>query len=228
MWLGQYKLEFGLILQTRGDQILDGLFVTLWVSAAILALSLVVGLVASLGRISKSRIPYMASTIYVEAMRNTPELVILFFLFYGLPQIGVRLDGYVIGITALALHTGGYVTEIFRAGIQSVSIEQYWSGLTLGLTRQQTLRNIIIPQIKGDILPALTNQFIYTIKDTPLLSFIFIHELMYQAYDIQTDTWKIIEIYAIIGVIYLSISMLLGWVSRSLEQHYNRWRGVDE
>jgi len=226
MWLGQYKVEFGYVIGAFRERWLTGITTTIWVTVAILAVSLIVGLIASLGRLSKNRLLYGLSTFYVEVMRNTPELVILFFFYFGIPQIGIRLNAYIIGILALALHTGGYVTEIFRSGIQSVSIEQYWSATALALSKRQTMWKVIIPQIKGDVLPALTNQFIYTLKDTPMLAFIFIKELMYQAYDIQTDTAKVLEVYVFVGIVYLALSLLLGWISRWLERYFKRYRSV--
>jgi len=224
MRLGQYRLEFGYILSRYGWRFVDGALTTLWISAAILFLSLVIGLMAALGRVSRNKFVYTISGIYIEVMRNVPLLVILFFFYFGLPEIGVRLNQYVVGIMALALHTGGYIAEIFRAGIQSVSIHQYWSALALGLSRKQTLWKIVIPQIWGDVLPAIVNQFIYTVKDTPMLAFIFIKELMYEAYDIQTNTWKVIEIYVIVGLIYEFFSLVLGWAGKRTERYFKRYR----
>ncbi len=224
MWLGQYHLEFGYVLRHYGWSFADGALTTLWISAAILSLSLIVGLAAGLGRVSRNKVLYTISSIYVEIMRDIPLLVMLFFFYFALPELGLLLNQYLIGIAVLALHTGGYIAEIFRAGIQNVTTEQRWSARALGLSRRQTLWRVVLPQIKGDVLPALVNQFIYTIKDTPMLAFIFIPELMYQTYNVQTDTWKVIEVYTIAALIYEFFSFTLGWIATRVERRFKRYR----
>ncbi len=224
MWLGEYKLEFNYILKNYSTEFLEGTLLTLKISIIVLIVSLFFGFIFGLGLVSEKKFINKISIIYVELMRNLPVLVVLFFFFYGLPEIGVRLQQVFVGILALSLHTGAYVAEIIKTGIRSIDREQYFSSLALGMSKKQCLWYIIIPQIKVDILPALTNQFIYTIKDTPLLAFILVRELMSRAYDIQTNTWKVIEIYTIIGLIYLFFSASLSFVSIKLERYFNKYK----
>ena len=219
MTIGAYRFDWTVISRNL-PIILLGLSLTLKIAGTVLVLTTIVGLIVCFGRMSKNRIIHGVATGYVEIVRNTPLLVQLFLIYYGLPQWGILLSGFTVAVIVLTFHTGAYVAEIFRAGIESISMGQIQAGKSLGLKDTQIMQHIILPQAWIAIIPALTNQFIYTLKDTPLLAFIGVKEMMYIFYDIQTNTWQVFEVYLTAGGIYLLFSLLIGFGARRLESHH--------
>jgi len=219
MTIGGYRFDWT-VISRKFPAILNGLGLSLKIIGIVFILAIVVGLIACFGRMSKNRIVSGVATGYVEAIRNTPLLVQLFLIYYGLPQWGIRLSGFTVSIIVLTLHTGAYTAEIFRAGIESISMGQIQAGKSLGLKDTQIMQHIVLPQVWIAIIPALTNQFIYTLKDTPLLAFIGVKEMMYILYDIQTNTWHVFEVYLTAGGIYLLFSLLIGFGARRLELYH--------
>ena len=221
MTIGAYRFDWT-VISTKFPTILQGLSLTLKIAGVALFLATIVGLIVCFGRMSKNRIVYGIATGYVEAVRNTPLLVQLFLIYYGLPQWGIRLSGFAVAVIVLTFHTGAYAAEIFRAGIESVSTSQIQAAKSLALKDAQIMRYVVLPQAWIAIIPALTNQFIYALKDTPLLAFIGVKEMMYALYDIQTNTWQVFEVYLTAGGIYLLFSLLIGFGARQLESHHLR------
>jgi His/Glu/Gln/Arg/opine family amino acid ABC transporter permease subunit len=150
---------------------------TLWLSAAGLLGALAVGTAACAMRIGRSRLLSLAASIYIESIRSTPLLVQLFFFYFGLPSLGIRLSEAATGILALTLNSGAYMAEIVRAGIQSISPGQVEAAVSSGLSYFQRMRHIILPQAIGITLPPMLGQAIVLVKDSALLSLISLPEL---------------------------------------------------
>jgi polar amino acid transport system permease protein len=150
---------------------------TIWLSAAGLFGALAVGMLACGMRIGGSRILTHGAAVYIESIRATPLLVQLFFFYFGLPSLGIRLSEAATGILALTLNSGAYMAEIIRAGIQSIPAGQVEAGVSSGLNYLQRMRCIILPQAVGITLPPMLGQAIVLVKDSALLSLISLPEL---------------------------------------------------
>ena len=136
----------------------------------------------ALGRLSKLPPAYALATFYISLIRGTPLLLQIVFLFLALPQLGIRLSGLAAGVLALGLNYGAYMTEIMRAGIQSVDVGQREAAQSIGLTQFQIMRHIVLPQALRLVIPSIGNQFIAMLKDTSLISVTgFVWELLWRA-----------------------------------------------
>lgn len=162
-------------------------------------------------------------TAYVELIRNTPLLVQLYIIFLGLPTIGIRLSPLEAGVLGLTLNLGAYATEIFRAGFESIKKPQIEAGMSLGLSRLQVMRHVVLVPAVAKIWPSLMGQFILMMLGTSICSFISLEEISGTAYTIQSETFLNIEVYIVIGVMYLAITMImktsLSRIGRSLFSH---------
>lgn len=219
----QYQIRWSILLHYR-DLLGVGLLTALEVAILGLAIGCVCGLLAAFAQVSRSRVARLVSSVYVEFIRNIPMLLLLFFVYFGLPLVGVRLfDEKQSAIVTLGIYAGAYLTEIFRAGILAVPKGQVEAGLSIGLLRWQVGLLVMLPQVLRVVLPSLSNTFVSLYKDTSLAAAISVHELTYAAMVINTDTWRIIESWAAVGVIYLVTSYLLTLGLRLLERSFARW-----
>ncbi len=198
--------------------------ITVFLTVASMAVALVVGLLLALARISPRRLLRLPATAFVELIRGTPLILQLFYIFYVLPFFHVRLGKMQAGILGLALNYGAYLSEVFRAGIAAVNHGQWEAAGALGLRRSQTLRLIILPQALRIVVPPVGNYFISLFKDTALVSTISIAELVFTGQLIAADTFKYLQVYSIIFVIYLVISYPASLGVRVLERHLDRGR----
>jgi polar amino acid transport system permease protein len=189
-------------------EILRGLGMTLPAVFFGMLIALVLGLVWAIGRRAHSRFLSWPTTAVVEFVRSTPLLVQIFFLFYVLPEIGLTLSPLMTGILALGLHYSCYTAEVYRAGINAVPAGQWQAAKALNLTRWQTYRHIVLPQAIPPIIPALGNYLIAIFKDTPLLSAITVLELLERAKIIGNETYRYLEPFTIVGVIFLVLSLI--------------------
>jgi polar amino acid transport system permease protein len=157
---------------------------------------------------------------YVVAIRGTPLLVSLMFAYYGLPSLGILLEAYTVGITVLAINHGAFITEIVRAGIESIERGQYLASHALGMSGRQTMMYIILPQAVKRILPPLTNESINLLKNSALASTIAVGELLRAGLEVMT--WKANTFSPFFGValIYLILTLPLVWLSHRLERRY--------
>ncbi|MDI5889887.1 amino acid ABC transporter permease [Halomonas rhizosphaerae] len=199
--------------------LLKGIPYTLLISFGGLAIGFLIGILFGLLRISPItwlRIPAVA---YIEIFRGTPVLVQVLFIFYGLPQIlGGPINALVAGIAAIAVNSGAYISEIVRGGVQSIERGQREAGLSLGLSRRQTFRYIIWPQAFRRMIPALGNQGIISIKDTSLFSVIGVGELVRQGQVYIATTFNALEVYLMVALLYLVITLSLSFALRQLER----------
>jgi polar amino acid transport system permease protein len=146
---------------------------------------------------------------YVELIRNTPFIVQLFFIFFGLPGIGVRLDAVPAAILAMTINLAAYGAEIVRAGLDAVAGGQREAGLALGLRSRTVFLRIVLPQALRAVFPALASQIVITMLESAVVSQIAVRDLTYEADLIQSRTFRAFETYAVVTVIYLVLSLLL-------------------
>lgn len=202
-----YNFRFN-ALARYADEIVKGIGLTLQLTCLTMAIALVIGLFVALARMSENGVLRGVATAYVEAIRNTPLLVQLFIVFFGLPSIGIRLDAYVAAVIGLSINVGAYAGEILRAGIQSVRPSQVEAGRALGMTAGQTFRNVVLfPAIKA-IYPALASQFVLLLLATSVVSSLGVGELFHQATFIDLRTYRSFEAYALITVTYLALTLM--------------------
>lgn len=211
--------------------LLAGLKITLIIAVFGLIFGFMIGLLAGLGRTSRNKAIYGLATVYVEMIRGTPILVQALWLYFGLNQVliqtvGWRIPGNIAGIIVIAVNAGAYIAEIVRGSIQSVEKGQEEAGRSLGLTRVQTFVHIIYPQAFKRMIPPLGNQFIISLKDTSLLSVISVAELMRNGQEVVASSFNALEIYTMVAVMYLlltlTLSFLLRQIERRLDVHHDR------
>lgn len=199
-------LDWGSITGFYG-QLLHGAWLTIAISVSAFALAVAVGLLVVSGRLSAFAPARWIATIYVEVMRNTPVLLQIFIVFYGLPSMGMRFSAVSAGILGLGLNVGAYLGEIFRAGVAAVPKGHRDAATALALSPVQTLVWIVAPVALRAIFPALSNMFIATVLGSSLLSVIAVPELTGQTNEISARTFLTIEVYSFSTVIYLVLTL---------------------
>lgn len=199
--------------------LIHGLPWTLLISFGGLAVGFLIGIAA--GLMSLARTPFLRwpATAYIEVFRGTPILVQVLFIFYGLPDLlGGPIDAVTAGITAIALNSGAYISEVVRGGVQSIDKGQREAGVSLGLSRLQTFRYITWPQALRRMIPPLGNQAIVSIKDTSLFSVIGVGELVRQGQLYIATTFTAFEVYFMVAILYLAITLSLSIILRWYER----------
>jgi polar amino acid transport system permease protein len=201
------------------EELLRGLRRTLQVSAIAIAGAFVIGLVLGAARAARVPVVSQLAAVYVEIIRNTPILVQIFFLYFALPQIGIRLDAFTVAWLAVTIWGGAFNTENFRAGFEAVPRRFHEAGLALGFSRLATFLNVTLP-IGGRIaLPSSINTYISVVKNTSLMYVIAYPELTKTALDIQALTLQTIETFTVLAVTYLIIVWTMSASIRLLERH---------
>jgi polar amino acid transport system permease protein len=199
---------------------LNGLKFTFLISLVALALALVTGIIACACRISGLKFLKYPVIAYIEVIRSTPLLVQIYFLYFGLPTLGIRVPEIQTGIIALMLNSGAYIAEIIRAGISSVDKGQIESGLSSGLNYVQRMRFIILPQALGVTVPPLLGQAIVLVKDTALLSLISVMELTRSGQTMTSERFMPSEAFLTVAFFYMCIyfclKALADWSQRKL------------
>lgn len=188
--------------------LIDGVFNTLLISFIAIPIGIFIGVFVCLLRISKKRLLRWPAMAYIELMRNIPLLILIFMVFYALPFYGIRLSGLTTGFICLSIYGGAYFAEVFRGGVESVSIGQFDAAKALGLKYGFYMRRVIFPQLYTYVFPPGTNIALTMIKESSLLSMITVAELTYAAHDINGRTFTPVETFATIAVIYWIISVL--------------------
>ncbi len=227
-----YDLNWDVVLRYQ-DEILWGLVLALKLAAFGLAGGVVLGLLAAFARTSGKRWLAGPAAVYVELVRNIPLLLLIFIFYFGFPMFAfgslpeavaefVVLDGEGSVILALTIYGGAYLAEIFRAGILSVGRRYLDAGRSLGLTGFGIARYVTVPIMLRTVLPSLSNTFISLFKDTSLAAAISVPELTFAARKISTDTFKVIEAWVTVGVLYLLTSYLIALAMRAIERRI-RW-----
>jgi polar amino acid transport system permease protein len=202
------KLDFSVVFE-RWDELLYGVVFTLGLSVAGIFLALLIGVSGVALQRSGRKAFRIPVRIFVEVIRNTPFLVQIFFLFFALPYLGVRLSPTVTAIIALAINGGAYAIEIIRGGVESIPRGQVEAGAALGLSRAQIFRDIVLVPALRAIYPALTSQFILLTLTSSVCSSISASELTHFAQRIESATFRSFEVYFTITGLYLLISWMM-------------------
>ncbi len=202
--------------QFHPGPLLQGLVVTLKVSAASLLLSSLLGLVTAICRLSRSFTARILARCYLEAIRNTPLLVQLFFIYFVFSPM-VDLSRFASAVLALSLFEGAYASEIIRAGILAVPREQWEAAESIGLNRFQTYRHVVLPQALRQMTPPLVSQAVSLVKDSALVSTIAIYDLTMKGQEIIAETYLVFELWFTIAAIYLLLTLSLSWVAHVVE-----------
>lgn len=203
--------------------IAGGVGMTILLAALSITLASVLALFGALGRLSKFPPAYALSTFYISLIRGTPLLLQIVFFFLALPQLGIRLSGFTAGILALGLNYGAYMTEIFRAGIESVGVGQREAALALGMKPTQIMRLIVLPQALRLVIPPVGNDFIAMLKDTALISVTgFVHETLWRAQKVGRANFKSLEALLIAAVFYWIITIIFSAIQARIEAYLAR------
>jgi polar amino acid transport system permease protein len=202
----KYGLQFRDVF-AAWESILDGVWITLLLSGVAMVGGLLIGVLCAAARTYGPAWLRRIVGAYVEIIRNTPLLVQLFLIFFGLPSLGVRLDGLTAAMIALVINLGAYTTEIVRAGLEAVPKAQIEAGHSLGLSGLQVFRYIVVfPALKA-MFPALASQFVLLMLATSVASQISVQDLFHAASIVQSRTFRDFEVYTVIGVLYLALAI---------------------
>jgi len=205
--------------QTNLQFLLSGLWATLSLSLAAIACSTTLGLLVALPGLSKNRYAQAFNRIYVEGVRAVPLLVLVLWVYYGLPVVlGIQLGVFAAGLVSLALSDSAFEAEIFRAGIQSVERGQVEAAMSVGLRYWPLMRFVVLPQAIRRILPALGNQFVYMLKMSSIISVIGYQELTRRANELTVTEYRPLEIYSFLVVEYLLLIVIVSLLVRRLER----------
>ena len=201
-----YNFNFAPVFASM-DKLLLGAWQTIELSVGAMVLGLVVSIVCAWGKTSGSKPVRLVIDAYIEIIRNTPFLVQIIFIFFGLPSAGLRLSPNSAALLALVVNFGAYGTEIIRAGIESIHKGQVEAGTALGLSRLQVFRYIIMKPALRTVYPSLTSQFIYLMLTSSVVSVISANELAAAGNDLQSATFASFEVYIVITLMYLVMSI---------------------
>ncbi len=202
-----YRFRFG-ALAPYTDEILEGMLLTLQLSVLTILIGFTVGVVAAAMRTSSAKPLRWIASVYVETIRNTPLLVQLFIVFFGLPSLGLRLTAGEAALIGLSINLGAYTCEIVRAGIPSIPKSQLEAGYSLGLSRLQVFRHVVLFQALKAIYPSLSSQFVLLMLATSVVSAISANELFHVASFIDSRTFRSFEVYSVITLGYLVLTIL--------------------
>jgi polar amino acid transport system permease protein len=216
------KLPYLAGLTLTRDGFIQGAALTLFVCFFAIIASIILGFISALGRLSKSAVFYGISTFYTSFFRGTPLLVQIFLIYLGLPQLGPVPAAVPSGIIALSLNYGAYLSEIFRAGIMSVSKGQREAGASLGLHPWVVMWRIVLPQAMRVVIPPTGSQFISMLKDSSLISVMGVWEIMFLAQSFGRTAYRYIEMLTTAAVIYWILSICFEIIQARLEAHYGK------
>ena len=199
--------------------LLSGFTTTIFISVVSISLSIILGLVVAIPSLAKNKFLTYLNIGYVEIVRAIPLLVLILWIYYGLPiMTGISFSPFVSGIIALTVSESAFQAEIFRAGINSIRKPQWEAGSSLGLGFFKKLRLVILPQAVRNILPAIGNQFVYVLKMSSLVSIIGIGDLTRKANELVVTTYRPLEIYTFLILEYLILILIVSFLVRKLEK----------
>ncbi len=198
----------------------QGVLITIIVSLLGIGLGFILGVIFGLSRISRSLPVRWIATAYVEVIRGTPLLVQIFIIFFGLPSIGIRLTEITAGVLALGINSGAYQAEIIRGGIQAVPNSQMEAARSIGMTRLQAMRYVILPQGFRHMIPPMTNEFVTIIKDSSLVSAIAVAELTYKAQQLNARYFEPFLIFIFIAILYFILTFTTSKLMRMAERKF--------
>jgi polar amino acid transport system permease protein len=200
-------------------ELLHGAFVTSEITLGAIILGCLIGLVIGLGRLDpRRRVVFGLCTAYVSFIRGTPLLVQLFIWFFGLPHFGLNLPAFFCGIVGMGIYSGAYVSEIVRGAIQSIERGQMEAARSLGMPYRMAMREIVVPQAVVRMIPPLGNEFIALIKNSSLVSLLTIADLMHEGQKIISTSYRSLEVYLAVALVYFVLTNLTGLGLRLVER----------
>ena len=203
--------------------LLSGITTTIYISIVSIIISIILGLLIAIPSLAKSKFLTYLNIGYVEIVRAIPLLVLILWIYYGLPiMTGISFSPFVSGIIALSISESAFQAEIFRAGINSIKKSQWEAGSSLGLSFFRKLRLVILPQAIKNILPAIGNQFVYVLKMSSLVSIIGIGDLTRKANELVVTTYRPLEIYTFLILEYLVLILVVSFLVRKLEKRLQK------
>jgi polar amino acid transport system permease protein len=200
---------------------MKGALVTIEVSSLALIYGVILGVAVGILRVIPFKPVQILAACYIYVIRGTPALTQLFFIYFGLPTLGINLSGMVSGIVGLSLNSAGYVGEIVRGGIEGVPSGQWEASRVLGLSYAKSMRFIILPQAVRSMLPALGNEFVTLIKESSLLSTLAIVELTMVGQQVRSVTYASFETFIVVGAIYLALTTITSVALRLVEKKWS-------
>ena len=203
-------------LWSSGETFLAAAWLTLQVTLLAFVLAVALGLLAALAKASAVAPLRWLSHCYVEFIRNTPVLLQIFIIFFGLPSLGITMSAFTAGVLALGINVGAYLSETFRAGIQSVPKGQLEAAWILGISRRQVFLSVVLPQAARAVWPAIINNLIQLLLGTSLLSAIALPELTGTATVINARTLLYIQTFSVVALVYLLLSNLFSWLGNKI------------
>ena len=218
------------IIQSYAGMLLGALGKTLLLTLLSLVFAMIIGMIFALMNVGKNRVFNLIGTVYVDAVRGVPLIVLAYFIYFGVPA-GMkllipefRMSALQAGTIALAMNCGAYMAEIIRAGIESVDKGQMEASRSLGLSYGKSMRLVVLPQAIRTMIPSIINQFIITLKDTSILSVIGFPELTNMGKTIMGNTFKSLETWAVVGIMYMIVIITLSKIAKRIERRVNRAR----
>ena len=199
--------------------LLQGAVVTLELSFCSMAAGIIIGIACAIGAIAGGLMVRRIVQVYVSICRGVPLIVILLFIYFTLPEMGLRFNAFWAGVIGLSINLGAYLSEVFRAAIMAVDVGQMQAGLALGMRPVVIYRKIILPQAAIIAVPTVGGYFISLLKDCALVSFISVDELLRHGNYIISATFRTMDAYFLVGIIYYAMSMVAARAIRMLETH---------
>ncbi|MCW0000603.1 amino acid ABC transporter permease [Pararhizobium sp. YC-54] len=218
-----FNLSFTFIAKKIGYMVSQGVTTTLYISAISIVIATVIALTGAIAKLSKNGVIYGLATFYTSLFRGLPLLMQIYIIYLGLPQVGYVIGAVPAGILALSLCYGAYMTEIFRAGIESIPRGQSEGATALGLSSSQTMGLVILPQAMRVIIPPTGNQFIAMLKDSSLVSVVGVWEIMYLARTQGQTEFRHIEMLITASMIYWVLSIGLEFLQSRIEARFGRF-----
>lgn len=216
------------IIQTYGSMLMQALGKTLLLTLLALFFAMIIGVVISLMNVGKNPFFNVIGMAFVDGVRGVPLLVLTYFIYLGIPtgikMMGIqdfRLGALQAGTIALSMNCGAYMAEIIRAGIESVDKGQMEASRSLGLSYSKSMRLVVLPQAIRTMIPSIINQFIITLKDTSILSVIGVSELTNIGKTMSGNTFKVLETWTIVGLMYMIVIITLSKVAKRVERRLN-------
>lgn len=199
--------------------LLQGVKYTIFISVAGIVIGLLIGIVIGFGRLSKNKLIYSLSSIYVQVLRGTPIMIQALYIYFAIPMMfNTEINPIVAGVTAIAINAGAYIAEIVRGAVASIDKGQVEAGRSLGLTQLQTMYRIVWPQAFKRMIPPLGNQFIISLKDTSLLTVIGVGELTRQGTIVVATNFRAVEIYTMVAILYLVMTLSISFILKRVEK----------
>ena len=216
------------IIQSYWGLLLESLGQTLLLTLFSLIFAFIIGLIFGIMSVTKFKVLKAISTIYVDAVRGVPLIVLAFFTYFGIPSFiqgigfaNFRMSALAAGTIALSMNAGAYMAEIFRAGIQSVDVGQMEAARSLGLGYRKSMQKVVLPQAIRTMIPSIINQFIISLKDTSILSVIGFPELTKAGNIIVSNTFNALGVWGIVAIMYMIVIVTLSHIAKAIERKVN-------